>query len=84
MVPSRTLCDALRELRDIVKILDDNNLDKAKSILSLLAEEIQVYGNRMESALYDKKDIEYYREELKDLKKEVKKLKAEKKELRDG
>lgn len=81
MTPNRTLCDALRELRDITKILDEHNVDKSKSILSLLTEEIQVYGNRMEAALYDKKDLEYYRDELRELKREVKKLKAQKKDL---
>lgn len=82
-VVNRTACQALKEMRALLKTVDDSTLDRFKCTMSYLVEELQSMYERMESALYDKKDIEYYRKELKELKREVEKLKEQKKELED-
>lgn len=73
-MPNRTLCDVLEEMR---KCYETRNFS---GILGLV-EEAQSMGNKMEAALYDKNDIESYREERSQLRKEVDKLRKEKKEL---
>lgn len=71
---NRVLCTVLDEMR---------KLDSTKNYSSLLSliEEAQSMGNRMESALYDKKDLNRAREEVKKLKEEIKLLEEEKKNL---
>lgn len=54
----RTYCDVLQEMRDIVKHMDEFNIVQSRSILKSLVEELQVYGNRMETALSYKGDLE--------------------------
>ncbi len=56
---------------------------KTRNFASLngLIEEAQAMGNRMESGLYDKKDVERMREERGELHKELKELRKEKKKL---
>lgn len=71
-MPNRTICSVLEEMRNCCKT---SNF----SYLPGLIEECQSLANRMESALWDQKDIKYYREEKKELKEEIKKLKAKKK-----
>lgn len=65
----RTMCDILDDLRKA-------DGTKNYSYLSGLIEEIQWAANRMESAIYDSKDIERYteaRSKARDLDKEIRK-----------
>lgn len=77
---NRTVCEMLREMR---KCCETNNF----SYLAGLIEEVQCAANRMESALYDKGDLDRARKEASDLRKESKKLeeeiKAQKKAVKD-
>ena len=66
---NRTLCDVLDEMRKCDKV-------KNYSALLSLIEEAQIFGNRMESALDDSRDLEQMYEEKKRLKKELKVLRA--------
>lgn len=75
-MPNRTLCQVLEELR---------KLNEARNYSSLAGyiEEIQGLANKMEAALFDKKDVEQYgkrrhelRAQVKELKKEIEDLKA--------
>lgn len=68
---NRTLCDVLDEMR---------KCDKTKNYAPMLSliEEAQVFGNRMESALSDVKDIKELYKKRKKLKEEVKKLEEQK------
>ena len=61
------MCDVLEEMRDCTKTLNF-------SYLLGLIEEAQSLGNRMEAKLYDIKDYERLRDDIKDLKKKKKKL----------
>ena len=61
------MCDVLEEMRDCTKTLNF-------SYLLGLIEEAQSLGNRMEAKLYDIKDFERLRDDIKDLKKKKKKL----------
>jgi hypothetical protein len=72
---NRTLCDVLREIRDL-------NETKNYSSLISLVEEIQSMANRMESALADYKDYSAMIEHKAKLKLEIKKLKTENKALK--
>lgn len=71
MWPNRTLCDALSEMR---KAYETRNF----SYLLGLIEEVQSMGNKMESALGDKKDVETFTRDRAKLKKEIKELEAQK------
>ena len=69
---NRTLCDVLREIRTCHET-------RNYSYLLSLVEEAQSMGNRMESALTDKREIAEYNEEwrkaskkLKDIRKKLK------------
>ena len=64
---NRMMCDVLEEMRDCTKTLNF-------SYLLGLIEEAQSLGNRMEAKLYDIKDFERLRDDIKDLKKKKKKL----------
>lgn len=66
-MPNRTLCEALEEMRKAYKTCNF-------SYLPGLIEEVQSMGNRMESALYDKRDYKWEREKIKKLKARRKKL----------
>jgi len=70
----RTACDVLEELR---------KLDSTKNYSPLLSlvEELQNMYNRMEAALYDLKDYDSMKEEMKDLKSEIKILNKKRKSL---
>ena len=72
---NRTICDVLEEMRKCSKTKNYGAIDG-------LIEEAQSMANRMEAALYDNRDWEKTREELKELNKELIKLKKEKKELK--
>jgi hypothetical protein len=71
---NRTLCGVLEEMR---KLNDTRNFS---SLLGLI-EEAQSMANRMEAALYDKKDIEHAREVIRKLQAEIKQLQAAKSAL---
>jgi len=75
MMPNRTLCSVLEAMR---KCYETRNF----SYLPGLIEEAQDMGNRMESTLYDKEDIENYQLQRSKLRKEVKELRREKAELK--
>ena len=47
----------------------------------MLLEELQVYGNRMEAAIHDKKDLHRFHEEASSVEKELKTLRMQKEEL---
>ena len=81
MYPHRTLCTLLDELRDCYKT-------RNFSYMMGLIEEAQSMGDRMESSIDYKKDIERYHREAKEayeerekLQEEVKKLEKKKKKL---
>ena len=74
MVPNRTLCGVLEEMR---KAHETRNF----SYLLGLIEEAQTMGNRMEAALWDQSDIKDYRKEAKKLKEEIEQLKKDKKTI---
>ena len=65
---NRTLCDVLKEIRD---------LDKTRNYSSLLGliHEAQSMANRMEAALGDNRDYREYREKAKQAHEEYRKIK---------
>ncbi len=65
-MPNRTLCNVLDEMRKA------NKTRNYSSLLGLI-EEAQSMGNRMESALYDKLDVEDYEEKKRVLKRQLRK-----------
>lgn len=66
---NRTLCDVLEEMRKC------NEVRNYSALLGLI-EECQIFGNRMESALEDNRDIQAMYEERKRLNKELKVLRS--------
>jgi cell shape-determining protein MreC len=75
-MPNRLLCTVFDEMRECVKT---SNF----SYLSGLIEEAQSLGNRMESHLYDIKDLNRLHKDIKALKKKKKKLKEEVEEVEE-
>ena len=75
--PHRTWCDILEEMRNLYKTRNFS------SFLGLI-EELQIHGNRMEAALYDKKDLFRIRKEVSKLKKELKALEDKKEALNEN
>jgi|TARA_B110000091_G_scaffold102367_1_gene111352 pyrimidine operon attenuation protein/uracil phosphoribosyltransferase len=73
---NRMLCDVLHEMRECNKTLNF-------SYLLGLVEEVQTLANRMEAKLYDIKDFERLRDDIKDLKKKKKKLEEKIEELEE-
>lgn len=73
--PNRTLCDVLEEMR---------KADKTRNYayMSSLIEEAQTLGNRMESALSDKRDMREWSELRNDMKHEIKALQKERDKLK--
>lgn len=69
--PHRTYCDALAEIREIVSKLSIFNFHKSKDVLALLVEEMQTYGNRMESGLSYSHNIDKLHKKRKELQIEV-------------
>ena len=61
------MCDVLEEMRGCTKTLNF-------SYLLGLIEEVQTLGNRMEAKLYDIKDYERLRDDIKNLEKKKKRL----------
>ena len=73
--PNRTLCDVLEEMR---KCYETRNFSPIMGLI----EEAQSMGNRMETALHDKKDVINWREERSKLKKEINKLEQKRDKLK--
>jgi len=71
---NRVMCNVLEDIR---------SLDKTKNYGPLLGlvEELQVMGNRMESALADQKDLIKLQQRTSELRREYKNLKKEVEEL---
>lgn len=49
----RYLCNVLEDMRMILKELNATNHEAGRSVLVMLVEEAQLYGNRMEDGLND-------------------------------
>lgn len=80
---NRTYCDCCSEMR---AILDNTNaclIENRGPMLRSLVEELQVYGNRMEAALEDLRDMEELHKDIKKKKKELKELKKQVNKLKD-
>ena len=75
--PNRTLCDVLAEMRKC------NETRNYAYLLSLI-EECQYLGNRLESALSDKRDIREWSEIRSKLKDEIKELRNERRQLQQS
>lgn len=73
--PHRTYCDVLHEMREILKA--GSQLHTMAPVLKSLVEELQVYGNRMESALQYEEDILSLHDRRKKLVTEIKELKKQ-------
>ena len=73
-MPHRYLCTVLEEMRECYKHM---RFDLMKGLI----EEAQIMGNRMEDALYDKKDLKRAYDEKKKVRKEIEKLKKKKEKL---
>jgi hypothetical protein len=69
-MPNRTICDVLEAMR---KAYETRNF----SYLMGLIEEAQNKANRMEAALHDRDDLEYYQKDIRRLKREKAKLEKE-------
>ena len=76
--PNRYGCSVLDECRLALEKLNIFNVWLFKKQFSLLLEEVQIYGNRIEAALGDKSDLHHYHDEAKVLKAEIKDLRMQK------
>ena len=81
--PNRYMCSALEEMRTILTKLDIHSIDRYKSLMAIMIEEVQTMGNRMEASLEDKGDVRKLTEKRAKLRREVEKLKAEVRLLKD-
>ncbi len=72
--PTRSLCNALQEMRDCL-----NHLESTVAIrhMKSLIEEVQTYANRMESSMETWKDITVGHNEKRKIKKEIDDLQQE-------
>lgn len=73
---NRYVCSVLDEMRDQLKHLDVQNVDRYRSITAMMIEEVQTLVNRMESALGDQNDYERMLVKRSKLKKQIKKLES--------
>lgn len=82
---NRTYCDCLMEIRDFLP--HTKLTEKDTHVIMSLVEELQTYGNRMEAAIYDTKDMMSQYKTLKGLKAAIRgeegKLRRLKDELRE-
>jgi peptidoglycan hydrolase CwlO-like protein len=82
---NRYVCDALKEIRanldNIEKVSTNRSIVISSSTIRALVEETQTMVNRMEAAIQDKNDLDYYKDKASDIKKEIKKLKKERDKL---
>lgn len=84
--PTRVMCDVLQEMRDYLKAVGKARTVKTKSLvphLLMCIEEIQTYGNRMESALACQHSLKKWQKMRSEMRDEMKKLKDELRELED-
>lgn len=58
LFPHRTYCDVLSEIRTLLDGISIWNYKKTASLVRMLTEECQTYGNRMEAGLNYEKDIQ--------------------------
>lgn len=77
------MCEALTEMRDTLDKLNIFTMYRYKKVMSMMIEEVQTMGNRMEAGLSDKGDVQDYRDEIRKLKREIKKLQKIKEGLED-
>jgi hypothetical protein len=80
--PNRYVCSVLEEMRDQVKLLNHDNLDRYINNHKMMIEEVQTLVNRMESALQDWGDLEGLTKEKRELKLEIKKLRLKRDKLK--
>jgi len=81
MDPNRYWCNVVEDCRIILKKLSVDNISLFKEQFIMLVEELQVYGNRMEAALNDKRDLHRYHEQASYAEKELNELRMQKEEL---
>jgi hypothetical protein len=82
-VKNRVICSCLQEIRDYLNTFDNQKLtDNRKSVIMSLVEEIQIYGNRMEAAIYDYKDVLREFTTLTKLRAEIRKQEAKLRKLK--
>lgn len=74
-MPNRYICDVLEEMRKV-------NETRNYSYLLGLIEEIQTMANKMEAALRDKKDLEYWKDKVQKEKEEYTRLLGKTNDLR--
>ena len=79
-VTNRTFCDTLQEMRDYINTLGKLTDNQRNHIMSLI-EENQTYGNRMEAAIYDYKDVIRKYKTLKKLEARIRRRKSDLKKL---
>ena len=81
MHPNRYFCTVLEECRAALSKLSIFNLWYFKRQFTMLLEELQNIGNRMEAGLHDEHDKHRYHDEAKKVHVELKTLRMEKDEL---
>ena len=72
---NRTVCDVLTEMRTM-------DTKRNYSMINSHIEEIQVLANRMESKLYEYKEVRQGNDHIKKLKAEIKELETKREQLR--
>lgn len=72
MFPRRTYCDVLQEMRSLLDNMTVFNYKRSTSIIKMLVEECQIYGNRMEAGLGYMKDLDELHKKRSRLMKEMK------------
>ena len=73
---NRPVCDVLEEMRECFKHFNF-------ALLPSLIEEVQLAVNRMESKLWDLKDWEQLKDDIRERRLELKRIKEEKEKLSD-
>lgn len=72
MWATRTFCDTLQEMRDIIATIDECNYKQVAAHIKGLIEENQTYGNRMEAGLIYKRNLVELHDECKELEAKIK------------
>lgn len=82
--PNRYVCSVLEEMREQLKLLEESyNVDRYKSLTSMMIEEVQTLVNIMEAGLSDQRDLLKLKEERRKLRNQVKKLKLRVNKLKE-
>lgn len=80
---NRTYCDCLTEIRVYLETFEGQKLTEVRhSVILSLIEELQTYGNRLEAALYDHKDVLQDFGSYVKLKREIRRLESKKRKLK--